>query len=131
MYNPKLSQKFTKRAQGEVTRIHFHLIKFYTIEFMTTCLCVYMTTPDCKHIVHCSALSVCPKSGPGFSLAYVMIIFVFFWSVREVVACLVDIGTVVNHHCLNFLFITDKKKNLRAENGLNWYYLAILLKSIP
>ena len=47
----------------------------------------------------------CPKSGPGFTTSYVMVFFVFSELRWEVILHFVDIVGIVNHHCLNFLFI--------------------------
>jgi hypothetical protein len=80
-------------------------------------------TSNSKHIVH----SVFLTQDMDFHRHLSWSFLVFFWSAREVVAYLVDIGGVVNYHCLNFLYITDKKK-FRTENGIILYYLAILLE---
>jgi hypothetical protein len=53
-------------------------------------------------------MRACPKSGPGFPTSYVvMSLFVFGEMRLEVIVRLVDIGWIVDHHCLNFLFVTD------------------------
>jgi hypothetical protein len=48
---------------------------------------------------------VCPK--PGFLTSYNKLsTFIMFNGLRrEVVFCFVDIGGIVDHHCLNFLFM--------------------------
>jgi hypothetical protein len=47
----------------------------------------------------------CPKPGPGFTTAYVMVFFVFSELRWVVIVHFVDIVGIVNHHCLNFIFI--------------------------
>jgi hypothetical protein len=49
-----------------------------------------------------------PKSGPGFSILYVVVVLVCNDLRREVIVRFVDIGGIVDHHCLNFVFITLK-----------------------
>jgi hypothetical protein len=44
-------------------------------------------------------LCTCPKPGPGFQTSYVILVF----CVRD--DCFVNIGRIVDHHCLNFPFI--------------------------
>ena len=46
----------------------------------------------------------CPKPGPGFTSS-VMVFLVFSELRWEVILHFVDIVGIVNHHCLNFLFI--------------------------
>ena len=54
-------------------------------------------------------LCVCPKPGPGFPTSYVVGFFCVFsewkWEV------IVHIGGIVDHHCLNFLFIISWRGN--------------------
>ena len=50
-------------------------------------------------------LCACPKPGPGFTTSSVMVFFVFSELRWEVILHFVDIVGIVNHHCLNFLFI--------------------------
>ena len=52
----------------------------------------------------------CPKPGPGFSMSYVVVFFcvcvcVFSEFRWEVIVHFVDFGGIVDHHCINFLFI--------------------------
>ena len=47
----------------------------------------------------------CPKPGPGFTTSYVMVFLVFSELRWEVIVHFVDIVGIVNHHCLNYLFI--------------------------
>ena len=47
-----------------------------------------------------------PRSGPGFSTLYVVVVLVCNDLRREVIVRFVDIGGIVDHHCLNFVFIT-------------------------
>ena len=47
----------------------------------------------------------CPKPEPGFPTSYFMVFFVFNeWRWKGIVR-FVDIGRIVDHHCLNFLFM--------------------------
>ena len=46
-----------------------------------------------------------PKPLPEFSKPYLVICFVFTSLKWEVVVCFVDFGGIVDHHCVNFLFI--------------------------
>ena len=46
-----------------------------------------------------------PKQGPGFPMPYVMVFFMVSCLGSEVIVCFGDIGRIVDHHCLNFLFI--------------------------
>ena len=46
----------------------------------------------------------CPKPGHGFPRSYVVVFFMFNDLMWEVNARFVDIGEVVDHYCLNFLF---------------------------
>ena len=48
---------------------------------------------------------VCPKPGPGFTTSYVMVFLVFSVLRLDVIVHFVDIVGIVNHHCLNYLFI--------------------------
>ena len=47
----------------------------------------------------------CPKPGPGFTTSYVMVFLVFSVIRLDVIVHFVDIVGIVNHHCLNYLFI--------------------------
>ena len=50
---------------------------------------------------------VCSKPGPGFPMAYIWhgLFFVLFSEIRwEVIVRFVDIGRIVSHHCLSFLY---------------------------
>ena len=47
----------------------------------------------------------CPKPGPGFTTSYVMVFLVFSVLRLDVIVHFVDIVGIVNHHCLNYLFI--------------------------
>ena len=48
----------------------------------------------------------CPKPGSGFSMSYVVVFFLVFSELRwEMVVRFVDIGRIVDHSCLNILFI--------------------------
>ena len=42
--------------------------------------------------------------GPGFQMSFVMVFFVFNELRWEVVACFVDIGGIVDHHCFQLTF---------------------------
>jgi hypothetical protein len=55
-------------------------------------------------------ICACPKTGPGFSTPYVMVFFFWVFSelTWEVIVRFVDIGGIVDHYCLNFLFIILK-----------------------
>ena len=46
----------------------------------------------------------CPVLGHGFPVTYIMIFFVYGSLGLEVIACFVDIGVIVDHRFLNFLF---------------------------
>jgi hypothetical protein len=54
----------------------------------------------------------CPKSGHGFATSYVMVVLVFSELRGEVIVRFVDIGGIVDHHCLNFIFLLQDKKVL-------------------
>jgi hypothetical protein len=57
----------------------------------------------------------CPKSGAGFPTTYIVPFLMF----HEVIVRFVDIGKIVDHHCLNFLFITHSYiKKRRVETTL-------------
>ena len=58
-------------------------------------------------------ICTCHKPGPGFLTSYIIVTSLFFmFNVlrSEVNACFVDIGGIVDHHCLNFLFIIEQLK---------------------
>ena len=63
----------------------------------------------------------CSKPGSGFPTSYVMAFFCSNYLRREVIVCFVDIGGIVDHHCLNFLFITKIYNINQGCNGLNMY----------
>jgi hypothetical protein len=51
----------------------------------------------------------CPMPGPGFPTSYVMdFLYVQLVEGRKVIVRFVDIGGIVNHYCLNFLFKMTK-----------------------
>ena len=47
----------------------------------------------------------CPQQGPWFPMSCVMVLFVFSELRWEVIVHFVDIDGIIDHHCLNFLFI--------------------------
>ena len=47
----------------------------------------------------------CTKPGYEFPTSYIVVIFVFSELGTEVIVCFVDIGGIIDHHCLIFLFI--------------------------
>ena len=47
----------------------------------------------------------CPKPGLKFQTSYGVLFYIFDKVMREVIVHLVDIGGIVDHRCLNFLFI--------------------------
>ena len=55
----------------------------------------------------------CPKPEPGFPMSYVTVCFMFNYFMWEMIVTFIDIGGVVDHHCLNFLFVS---KNLECPN---------------
>ena len=55
--------------------------------------------------VHAEHFCCCPKPGPGFLTSYVVMFFVFSELRLEVIVHFVDIVGILDHHCLNFLFI--------------------------
>ena len=64
----------------------------------------------------------CPVLGHGFPVTYIMIFFVHGSLGMEVIVCFVDIGVIVDHRFLNFLFTTWLlHKNLKKNNGLVWF----------
>ena len=60
------------------------------------CPCTSLTLPY---------LCACPKPGPGFPPSYVMVFLMFNDLKSEVIVCFVDVGKIVDLHCLKFLFI--------------------------
>jgi len=46
----------------------------------------------------------CPKFAPGFPTPFVSWSFVFNDLRRAVVVCFVDIGVIVDRHCMTFFF---------------------------
>jgi len=46
-----------------------------------------------------------PKQGSGYPTSYVVIFYLFNDLRWEVIVRFVDNGGIVDHHCLNFLFI--------------------------
>ena len=57
----------------------------------------------------------CSKSGAGFPTTYIVAFLMF----HEVIVRFVDIGKIVDHHCLNFLFIAHSYiKKRRVETTL-------------
>ena len=54
--------------------------------------------------------SACHKPGPDFPTSYVVVFFMICELRREVVVHFVDIGGIVDHRCLNFLFINFKQQ---------------------
>jgi hypothetical protein len=52
----------------------------------------------------------CLTPGPWFPMSYVVVFFLMFNDLRWGVAvCFVDIGGIIDHHCLNSLFTMDIK----------------------
>ena len=47
----------------------------------------------------------CPKQGSGFSTSHVMVFFMFNDLRWEVIVRFIDIGGIVDYHCLDFLII--------------------------
>ena len=71
----------------------------------------YLTPPETR---------ACPKPGPGFPSQEVMIFKVSNWSRWEVIARFVDIGVIIDHHCLKCLHkISNASINL-YRRGLSW-----------
>jgi hypothetical protein len=54
---------------------------------------------------------VCIMPRPGFPTLYVVVFFMFTDLRSEVIVYFVDIGGIVDHHCLRFLFINKVKTN--------------------
>ena len=48
----------------------------------------------------------CPNPGPGFPSSYVLVFLMFNY------ICFVDIGGIVDHHCLNVLFYRRKRMSI-------------------
>ena len=53
------------------------------------------------------SLCDCSKLGPGFPTSHVMVFMLSISSVNIRDNCFVAIGGIVDHHCLNFLFIIN------------------------
>ena len=52
-----------------------------------------------------------------------MVFMVLNGLMREVVVCFVDIGGIIDHHCLNFLFIIGKEHTVlkyKSNIEINW-----------
>jgi hypothetical protein len=65
-----------------------------------------------------SHFCACSKPGPGFSMSYVMVFFVFSEWRWEVIVRFVDIYGIVYHHSLNILFsIPQTYPNSRGRRG--------------
>jgi hypothetical protein len=48
------------------------------------------------------------KRATGYQMLYVVVFVLMFNDMRyEMIVGFVDIGRIVNHHCLNFLFIVQ------------------------
>jgi hypothetical protein len=60
------------------------------------CPCTNLTLPY---------LCACLKPGPEFPPSYVMVFLIFNDLKSEVIVCFVDVGKIVDHHCLKFLLI--------------------------
>ena len=60
----------------------------------------------------------CPEHGPRFATSYSRGLFFYVHHLRwEVIVHFVDIGQIVDHHCLNFLFmIKIRRKVLMVAN---------------
>ena len=55
-------------------------------------------------------LCTCPKPWHGFPRSYFVVVFVFSDIRWKVIVSFVDIGGIVDHQCLNFLFIIGQKE---------------------
>jgi len=68
----------------------------------------------------CRYFCGCPKPGPIFPTSYVVIFFMFNGLRWNVVVCFVDINEIVDHQCLNFLFLSEmhEKKVYVVTNGI-------------
>ena len=53
-------------------------------------------------------------SQPGFPTPYVVVFFVFDYLMWKMIVWFVDIGGIVDYHCLNFLFIIKSELNSTA-----------------
>ena len=60
-------------------------------------------------------ICACLKSAPGFLTSYVMIFFVLSELSCEVIAGFVNIGGIVDYHCLNFLSIISIRYQLMVS----------------
>ena len=63
----------------------------------------------------------CPKSGLGFPTSSVMVFFYVQWVAEVTIVGFVHIGVVVDHHCLNFLFMIPHEMLLCYK--LYWFPL--------
>ena len=70
---------------------------------------------------------VCPKPGSAFPTPYVLVFFVFNGLRSEVNARFLDIGGIVDHHCLNFLFM-NMKWCQRIVYKLSFHIHVVVLK---
>ena len=66
-----------------------------------------------------------PKPGPGFPTSYVVVFFVFIELKWEVVVRFVDIGGIIDHHYLHFLFII-RTQNYNREVFSSFFKITLL-----
>jgi hypothetical protein len=89
-------------------------------------------------------MCACPNPGPGFPTSYVVVVLMFSDLTWEVIVRFIDIGEIVDHHYLNFPFITIsaqyRKKNTlhdvmkfvtdlkyltKLTYSIQWYYCIV------
>ena len=58
----------------------------------------------------------------GFPLSYVVVLFVFNDLVWEVIVCFVDIGGIVYHHWVNFLFLMSSSYRIMGNARGSWVF---------
>ena len=103
----------------EANICRFIYANIYNIcRFSIVCLYLYCRSrSNCQErrvVIPLTSLSpphvcACSKSKPGFSTSYVVVFSMFNYLRLKVVVRFVDIRGIVDHHCLNFLFIIQSQ----------------------
>jgi len=94
------------------------LCKSVQFLLLFVCICIVVVDPIIRGRIGIpftgltlSQFYACPKPWPGFLKPHVLVFFMFNGLRQEVVVRFIDIGVIVDHHCLNFLVITKHYQN--------------------
>ena len=80
---------------------------------------------DCQNTINRfnpGIFCACLKARPGYPRSYVLDVFFFMLNELrlEVIVRLADIGWIVDHHCLNFLFTFKLVRRFSMQNVLEF-----------